>query len=284
MPALSRSAPPAEGGLAPPLVRPPDVEAAPSLQTLREDLPAVSAQSACPTLDAVAADQCASPEALEERYDAADRQLSQIEAGIRAEDDPAGRTHPKTVTVAAQVAGPRASAQAAWLTAMSAIGTDQEETAIAAFEVAVACLYQAYLASDLESTDDPFTGIWQADDHRAVLAHDAGVEALVAGWQGANGFVKFAIPSDHPDQIRVGDPGRYSHAEIAGGTAISAGLLVFLPRSPLAVGELENTSGGFRPGPLRNATAMSLLESEGFEVIREHPNPDGSYDHSDIDS
>jgi hypothetical protein len=76
------------------------------------------------------------------------------------------------------------------------------------------------------------------------------------------------------------------HGDIAGGPALSAGLL----RSEVKDGKarvvlLENTSGGFRPGPLRNRVTLEALRAAGYLPTSQadltvHDNPSGGYDHS----
>jgi len=209
----------------------------------------------------------------------AERSLAAIEAGITAEDTTAGGRPTKTQTVAAQLQSQLAAARAA-RDAARADGAGEE--AIARFERCVERLRAAYLASTLESTD-PFDGAaWVADDTRDALGA-AGVDAKIQRWQGADGYVKFAVTvAGGAAQVRVGSPSR-SHVEIGGGPAVAAGLLRFdFSGSRPAVAELENTSGGYRPGPLRNATARAAIEAAGYAVRAVFDNPTGGYDRSRI--
>jgi hypothetical protein len=243
-------------------------------------VPAPDVESPTPTLDLAAGLEArsAGPVAPTDPVVAAESDLASLEAGIRAEDAPRGG-HPKSRTVAAQVATPLDAARKAH---DAMVGAPKDRGLRAAFVSAVATLKTAYLASSLQATDTDAQGAWTADQDRLELPASAGALRTLQSRSG--GFVKFAIPAGSPGTVRVGNPGVYAHGQVAGGDALAAGLVVFaFHGDDVTVGELENTSGGFRPGPLRNATAVSAFEAAGYTVARVHANPDGTYDHSDID-
>lgn len=152
---------------------------------------------------------------------------------------------------------------------------------VGGFDRAVAALERAYAASSLYSTDPAVSGPWEADATRDELG-SATVDAKIAGWQQQSGLgaVKFAVPRPGPDgQTRVRVGWGTSHVAIAGGPAVAAGLLRFDLRGarPTAT-ELENVSGGFRPGPLRNAVARAAVEAAGYATdLHTHAKADGTY-------
>jgi hypothetical protein len=166
------------------------------------------------------------------------------------------------------------------------------EPAVQAYEAACAELEDAYLASQLESTDPPSqSGPWESDEGRDVLG-SATVDAKLAAWQAldaARPFVKFAVvrTSQGGLAMRVGSM-RVGHVDIAGGTALSAGLLrtsVQDGRTQVVV--LENTSGGYRPRPLRNRTALAVLAAAGYlpanpRDLTVYDNPSGGYEDSQL--
>jgi hypothetical protein len=78
------------------------------------------------------------------------------------------------------------------------------------------------------------------------------------------------------------------HVDLAGGPAIAVGILRFRFDGPRPiVTEVENTSGGYRPGVPRLETALAALAELGYLPARRgdlivHQNPTGDYDRSMI--
>lgn len=219
------------------------------------------------------------------RFDRADRTLRQIRSSVGHEDKDDAPAGGKPLTVASQVSAQLGAAEKERKVAEGALGSKTEGTAVAGFETAVDALKRAYLGSELTSRD-PFdaTEVWAPDATRDILGSDA-VHKKCLAWQKKNArhYVKFAIPprqGSAPLQVRVGYG--ISHVQISGGNAIAAGLLRFDESGARVVGELENVSGGFRPGPLRNSTAADAIGLAGYSITTQHAHPDGSYDGSRI--
>ncbi len=168
-----------------------------------------------------------------------------------------------------------------------------QEPNVSKYEAACLALEAAYLGTELESTDPASkTGAWTSDEGRDVLGSDT-VDAKLAAWQSRDPlrpFAKFAVVSASDGKglaVRVGALDT-AHVDIAGGAALSAGLLqssVIHGKTRVVV--VENTSGGYRPGPLRNRITREALEAAGY--LPEAPsdftiyaNPTGGYDASKL--
>jgi hypothetical protein len=216
---------------------------------------------------------------LGRRVAAATQSREAIQAAIQHEDGPR-KGKPKTVLVGDQV---RATLDEA---ARLVPAAPLDEAKVRAYEQACAALEAAYLESLLESTDPASKPLpWMSDEGRDVLGSPT-VDAKLAAWQAFDAehpFAKFAVVRvDGVLQLRVGrlDVG---HVDIAGAPALSAGLL----RSEVQGGRtvivvVENTSGGFRPGPLRNRTTLGAIEAVGYlpsdrAALTVHDNPSGGY-------
>jgi hypothetical protein len=221
--------------------------------------------------------------ALERRVQVASQRRDVVLRSAEQEDAPRrGRT--KSVRVGDQLREVSLAAQRALP------ATPYREAEVRAYEEACARLEAAYLDSELESTDTPSQpGAWARDAGRDVLGSDT-VDAKLAAWQTFDPqrpFAKFAVVRGESGalELRVGrlDVG---HVDIAGGTALGAGLLQSaLENGRTVVTVVENTSGGFRPGPLRNRTTRIALEAAGYlpadpVALRVHDNPTGGYDGS----
>ncbi|GEM_PF-5835041 len=204
-------------------------------------------------------------------------ELAEIRRNIVLEDADRGRGHRTKrpdETVAAQVARELAAALAA-----EAAAQPNDSASIQGLVTAVASLRTAWEQSTLVATDTAEGLSWTADESRCALG-DPDAARLMARWQAATGYVKFAVVRGEDGPIvRVGDPAVYSHGEVGGGPAISAGLVeVDADRHEIA--QLENVSGGYRPGPMRNATAKKGFEAEGWRVRAVHASQTGGYDDS----
>ena len=142
----------------------------------------------------------------------------------------------------------------------------------------------SFASGDISTDDISVRGgaAWRRIEGCRELLSAVTPEQLRA-WQDALGYVKFAVPvQPRPYRIVVGNR---PHIEIAGGPVVAAGLLYFhFGRGRPTVAELENTSGGFRPGPLRNATAADAIRAAGYTIEEhgQHDNPTGDYDRSII--
>ena len=237
----------------------------------------------------------------QQRHAAALARLELIETSISAEDGtPAGRTTAQTKddsqtgrqTVSHQlVAGGtrQAALDAKAASARAVAGKDLEAAAAAAgaFEVAVRAYQDAYERTYLVSTDAPVDkkAKWGPTKQRDRLGSDT-VRAKLETWATTLPFVKFVIPAGQPTEVYVGDPA-LGHIGIANDNALAAGLLK-LKTDPLRVSEIENASGGYRPGPLRNALVLARMIDLGYvqDDLRgtqvDH-RPDGSYNGSKID-
>ena len=211
-----------------------------------------------------------SPEAAPGAEAAAAR-LSAIEQGIRVEDVVRGEVA-KQQLVGDALALPLKRAQT---------------SSGAALVDAVAALEQRYLATPLDATDAAKQpGPWSADDGRDQLG-SATVDARLRGWAAhPKGFVKFVLVAgpDGAPVMRVGSADT-RHVDIGGGPALTAGLLrVDVSGQTVLVTALENTSGGYRPGPLRNALAVAALQAAGRAApgMVVHDNPTGDYETSQL--
>jgi len=162
------------------------------------------------------------------------------------------------------------------------------DAAVGSYEEACAKLEASYLGSLLESTDPSSQpGGWAIDEGRDVLGSPS-VDAKLAAWQAkdpARSLAKFAVvrAADGVSlEVHVGslDVG---HVDIAGAPALSAGLLrTSVVDGKTTVIAFENTSGGFRPGPLRNRTTLAAIKAAGYlptssSALTIHDNPSGSY-------
>lgn len=171
--------------------------------------------------------------------------------------------------------------------------TPFEEAGVRAFEEACGELEAAYLASELESTDPgSHDAPWSVDERRDTLGSRT-VDGKLRAWQEEDAkhpFVKFAVvraPDASRLLVRVG-PFDLGHVDIAGGPALSAGLLqtrVIDGKTFVVV--FENTSGGFRPGPLRNQTTRRALDVAGYlppiaADLTVYDNPSGGYADSQL--
>lgn len=176
--------------------------------------------------------------------------------------------------------------QAARAAAEAATGTASFAAAVGCYAAQVERLRGAYLESPLYSTDDLSVrggAPWKKLPGQRELLAQVSV-AQLKGWQKDLGYVKFAVPTvPSPHRAVVGD---MSHVELAQGPVVAAGLLLFRFHGSdrPTVGELENVSGGFRPGPLRNATAAAAIRAAGYQIAdgARHDVDTGSYDHSQI--
>jgi len=203
--------------------------------------------------------------------EAASARLAAIEQGIRVED-----------VVRGEVAKPQLVGDALALPLKRA-----QTSAGAALVEAVAALEVRYLATPLDATDAAKQpGPWSADDGRDQLG-SATVEARLRVWAAhPKGFVKFAVVAgpDGAPVMRVGSADT-RHVDIGGGPALTAGLLrVDVSGATVLVTALENTSGGYRPGPLRNALAVAALQAAGRAApgMVVHDNPTGDYETSQL--
>jgi len=236
-----------------------------------------------------------------QRHDAALARLELIETSIRYEDGtPADRTTVQTkddsqtdrqkVSHQLVAGGTRQAAldaKAASVKAMAGTDVKAQATAAGAFEVAVRAYQDAYEHTYLVSTDAPIDkkATWGPTKQRDRLGSDT-VRAKLETWATTLPFVKFVIPAGNPTEVYVGDPA-LGHIAIANDNALAAGLLK-LKTDPLRVSEIENASGGYRPGPLRNALVLARMIDLGYvqEDLRgtqvDH-RPDGSYNGSKLD-
>jgi hypothetical protein len=229
----------------------------------------------------------------QQRHDAAEARLQLIDSSVAAEDTPrrGGQTKDDTVagrnTVAAQLAatGTRRAAVDACAASEAALTGTGAATAVAAFEAAVRAYQDAYERTYLVSTDaavDP-SQRWEPTDWRDRLSNSSAREKLI-GWA-SQPYVKFVVPVSRPNDVYVGiEP--HGHIDIANDNALTAGIMK-IRTNPLRVSELENSSGGYRPGPLRNAIVLSRLIDLGF--VQENLSgtevdhrPDGTYTNSRI--
>jgi len=176
------------------------------------------------------------------------------------------------------------------LAARSEPPAQAHERAVRIYEEACDQLERAYLESELESSDAPSrAGPWRSDERRDVLGSGS-VDAKLAAWQrfdAARPYVKFAVVRREGAglEVRVGRLD-VSHVDIAGGRVLSAGLLQStVKRGKTLVVAVENTSGGYRPRPLRNRTTLAALAALGYlpssaGELTVYDNPSGYYDHS----
>jgi len=236
----------------------------------------------------------------QQRHDAAVARLQLIESSIAAEDGtPADRTkvqtkddaQPGRQTVSHQLAagGTRQAAlDARTASAKAVAGKDPKAAAAAAgvFEAAVRAYQDAYERTYLVSTDNAIDKkvTWEATDKRDRLGSKT-VQERLETWAKTLPYVKFVIPAGHPTEVYVGDPG-LGHIDIANDNALAAGLLK-LKTDPLRVSEIENASGGYRPGPLRNALVLARMIDLGYVQDDLHGTqvdhrPDGSYSGSKL--
>ena len=199
---------------------------------------------------------------------AADR-VAQVRAGILAEDAERGGEPRRAVEAA--LAERLATAERALA------GADPAAAGRAAAE-----LEAAYLATTLDSSDArQQPGEWTADDGRDVLGAP-GVDDKLRAWSThPRGFIKFAVVGTPRGlAFRVGSAS-VRHVDLAGGSALTAGILrvELEPGARPLVKELENTSGGFRPGPLRNRIARVALKNAGYAApeLVVYDNPTGDY-------
>ncbi|MCC6994009.1 MAG: hypothetical protein IT370_05210 [Deltaproteobacteria bacterium] len=203
--------------------------------------------------------------------EAAAARLAAIEDGIRVEDVVRGEVA-KTQLVGDALALPLRRAQT---------------SSGAALIEAVAALEQRYLATPLDATDAALQpGPWSADDGRDQLG-SATVDARLRVWAAhPKGFLKFVVVAgaEGTPVMRVGSADT-RHVDIGGGPALTAGLLrVDVSGATVRVTVLENTSGGYRPGPLRNALAVAALQAAGRAApgMVVHDNPTGDYPTSEL--
>ncbi|HZS37460.1 MAG TPA: hypothetical protein VFF06_11575 [Polyangia bacterium] len=212
----------------------------------------------------MADDQSPPPDGDERaRQDAADRACAAIVSLIDQEDAPRGGTKERTTREQVEPALGDATAAA--------------QRTIDEYEAAVDRLRGAYLGSLLYSTDAPeLAGDWSADEQRDELGSDT-FAAHLAAWLGGaqSAILKFALVGS---SFRVGVTA-LAHVDVAGGPAIAAGLIRIDGNG--ALHGIENTSGGFRPGYLRNLTARAAVPASALASdLRVIDNPDGDYDQS----
>jgi hypothetical protein len=200
-------------------------------------------------------------------------------------------SQPDRQTVSHQLAagGTRQAAFDARVASVQAVTRPDRSAAAAAagaFEVAVRAYQDAYERTYLVSTDAPVdrTARWEPTSQRDRLG-SATVRAKLRTWAETLPYVKFVIPAGRPTEVYVGDP-ELGHIEIANDNALAAGLLK-LRTNPLRVSEIENSSGGYRPGPLRNALVLARMIDLGYvqedlQGTQVDHRPDGSYSGSRI--
>lgn len=230
---------------------------------------------------------------LAARHHEATRTLDRVRSSIDLEDHGTARSTGQAKddavagmhTVAHQLEERHPGVLRAAITAQRACAARRTEATVSAFERAVAALEAAYLSTYLVSTDGPNpTTAWvEPADHSmlnltAANGHDQ-VRSLMS-MNGGGHYLKFAIPAAHPDQLHAGTAA-HAHQDIAGGNAMTAGVFTLTADDQIA--QLENTSGGFRPGPLRNQLAAALFTSLGFTIATTLANDTGGYGHSAID-
>jgi hypothetical protein len=229
------------------------------------------------------------------RFQAKETLRTQIEAQVTQEDAMREDCPTKSRTTRAQLTTQLANARTTCHAARVALDAGADYQApLAAFEGAVDALHTDYLASSMESTDDPASPFAVNADLDVLGSSTAHAKMLL--WQAAsqtyyNGTVKFAVPplasTGGVLVCRVGNPVTMAHNRVAGGDAIAAGFMR-VSATGHTVTEFENTSGGYRPGSLRNATARAAIEAArpvAYTVVdgARHDNPTGSYDTSTID-
>lgn len=228
---------------------------------------------------------------LEARHDAACARLTLIEDSVQAEDiDRGGEAKDDKVegkqSVKAQLAatGTRKPAMDAREPSHAAVAS-QDPNPVAAFETAVRAYQDAYERTYLVSTDRPVDkqATWKPTTQRDRLSNKSAKDKLVS-WKNEP-YIKFVVPVGHPTDVYVGiEP--LSHVDIAEDNALAAGILK-VKTDPLRVSELGNSSGGYRPGPLRNALVLARFIDHG--IVQDDlagtavdNRPDGTYDHSHI--
>lgn len=236
----------------------------------------------------------------QQRHDAAAARLELIETSIAAEDSTRGRStgqtkddaQPGRATVAHQLVagGTRTAALEAKATSQQALDSKDpkaEDTAAGQFEAAVRAYQDAYERTYLVSTDKPVDkkAVWKETAQRDRLGSKT-VKAKLERWAKELPYVKFVIPAGQPAQVYVGSPD-LGHIDIANDNALAAGLLE-LKTDPLRVSEVENASGGYRPGPLRNALVLARMIDLGYVQddlagTQVDHRPDGSYAGSKLD-
>lgn len=226
------------------------------------------------------------------RHDAACARLSLIEDSVKAEDTKRGdeAKDDKVLgkhSVEAQLAdtGTRKAAMDARGPSAAALTSKDPIPAVTAFETAVRAYQDAYERTYLVSTDGPVdkTTTWKPTDERDRLSNKGAKDKLVK-WASLP-YIKFVIPVGNPTDVYVGiEP--LSHVDIAEDNALTAGILK-VKTNPLRVSELGNSSGGYRPGPLRNALALARFIDHG--IVQDDlagtavdNRPDGTYTHSHI--
>ena len=231
----------------------------------------------------------ASPKA---RHDAACARLALIEDSVKKEDTPRGDMAKDDKvegqhSVEAQLAatGTRKAAMNARDPSFAALAGKDPIPAVTAFETAVRAYQDAYERTYLVSTDAPVNkkATWTPTDERDRLSNESAKAKLVT-WA-TQPYVKFVIPAGRPTDVYVGiEP--LAHVDIAEDNALTAGIMK-VKTDPLRVSELGNSSGGYRPGPLRNALVLARLIDHGF--VQDNlagtavdNRPDGTYDHSHI--
>jgi hypothetical protein len=230
------------------------------------------AQARTPVLDAAVAQTAPVAPAVEARRVAAANLLAEIDREIGIEDDQTDGHAKPTLTRTAALGALLDAAHSAETLAR----TTPTEANVAALERAVQAALTRYRATPMSSRDGAMrtTTTSQADYLDAVSF------SQLLAWQRADAtqpWVKFAVPppaAGGANRMRVGSPALH-HNEVAGGEAIAAGLLRFNPDDG-TVAELENTSGGYRPGHLRNATAAALLSAAHY-TVSVHDNESGQY-------
>jgi hypothetical protein len=228
---------------------------------------------------------------LKDRHDAACARLSLIEDSVTAEDVDRGKEAKDDKvegkhSVEAQLAatGTRQPAMDTRATSFAALAS-KDPAPVAAFETAVRAYQDAYERTYLVSTDRAVDkkATWKATTKRDRLSNKEAKDKLV-GWADLP-YIKFVIPAGHPTDVYVGiEP--LSHVDIAEDNALTAGILK-VKTKPLRVSELGNSSGGYRPGPLRNALVLARFIDHG--IVQDDlagtavdNRPDGTYEHSHI--
>lgn len=239
---------------------------------------------------------------LDEQVTQARTTLAQIENGVRAEDYGTRRGEERNTK--GQMAEERSRAALSTQLcdlqkAADALRTGAEKRA---FVAGVQKLLHDYLATPLHGSDDAegriAPEVWAKAGNSAgiVLTESAPSNKTIDEWQSSTGFVKYAVTTD--GVMRVGPP-TLPHQVIAGRQQTGK---IWVPKPVLAAGVLhfhtegdgsrsvdgvENTSGGFRPGPLRNNTALQALKAAGElpadpSTVDVHQNPTGDYDTSSL--
>jgi hypothetical protein len=221
----------------------------------------------------------------------ADAIYAQVENGIKAEDhgtDDAGTNGRGGTGIEAGRVRNALSRQLIQVAVYKAICWIGGAPLQRMYVAAVQQLLHDYLNTPLQGTDELETADWALGEQHA-RAYSEVSDADLRAWQADAGFIKFAVCAGGGMRVapaRVGDAS-IPHMSIAGRQADATGALI--PRPVISAGvlnvsfpngqrhiELENTSGGYRPGALRNDNALAAMGpvAGGVDV---HQNLSGDY-------